>query len=72
MSKKELSAPIFPIQDCSKCQWHGIRERDLFAAIAMNGLLAGGSPVHEYKTCAEIAVKHADSLLAKLAEGKDK
>ena len=41
--------------------------RPLFAALAMNGLLATDSQM-EYVKAADMAVKHADFLLERLAE----
>mgnify|MGYP003423246779 FL=1 len=41
----KVTAPVFPVQDMSKTQWPGLRERDLFAAMAMQGL-AAAQPDH--------------------------
>ncbi len=43
--------------------------RDMFAAMAMQGLCAEGSHTTDWTVAR--AVKYADALIAKLAEGKD-
>lgn len=50
--------------------WSGLTKRELFAAMAMQGLLADSTnPVaNEYSEYATFAVEHADALLVALAE----
>lgn len=70
--------PAFPfiVQDISKCQAHdgGLTKRELFAAMAMQGMLASESDHFNYghiAKLAEAAVLRADALLAELERTHD-
>lgn len=47
---------------------HGLTKRELFAAMAMNGICGDGIPGrhHEHKQTAQDAVTYADALIAAL------
>lgn len=51
----------------------GLSKRELFAAIAMQGLLSGHpKQVHGHNQTAEIAIKHADALIEELSKVEKK
>lgn len=70
-----MSAPAFPFVAPGYEPEGGLTKRELFAAMAMQGMCAGqywGGNVDKkpelHKPIAEIAVLMADALLAELAE----
>ncbi|MEN5115883.1 hypothetical protein ABE488_00900 [Luteimonas sp. TWI662] len=55
--------------DASKCRDTGLTKRELFAAMAMQGLLAKhGDDDYPTDSLARYSVAHADCLLAELAK----
>lgn len=50
------------------CLRPGLTKRELFAAMAMQGMLANPEKCSVYKEVAEVAVLFADNLLAELAK----
>lgn len=61
--------PAFPHDDPNGALHHGLSKRELFAAMAMQGLLGGipGPHLH-FKELATESVRHADALLTELAK----
>lgn len=49
----------------SSCH-HGLTKRELFAAMAMQGILAGGAYLDRQRECARYAAAFADALLDEL------
>jgi hypothetical protein len=62
--------PAFPTKDQTGGRWSGLTVRELFAAMAMAGLLANPSERWQVAIVANIAVNHADALIAALNEGE--
>jgi hypothetical protein len=61
--------PVHPVSDCSAYQYAGLSKRELFAAMAMQGIFAHGYTMpNESAEAAEYAVRAADCLLKELAK----
>ena len=62
--------PASPVQQAGTRLEHydleGLTKREQFAAMAMQGMLAAGSNVHENHLYIPVAIKWADSLLEEL------
>jgi hypothetical protein len=59
------SGPAYP---CSQDLYGGLTKREIFAAAALQGLLASGPHDCTYQELALDAVKNADALIAALQE----
>ena len=74
----DISGPAFPsanklqLGEYSTMGHAGLTKRELFAAMAMQGLLSTETRFQEVDTMAEAAVGAADALLAELAKGGEK
>lgn len=74
----DLITPITRNCPACQCTHHetkftgGLTKREHFAAMAMQGLASnsddGGEWSHDAETCAVVAVKYADALLAALSQ----
>jgi hypothetical protein len=70
----QLAHPVNLVFDDGEIQHHGLTKREYFAAMAMQGLLAnpnggmqkGGGMTFSPVGISELAVLHADALLAEL------
>lgn len=76
MSKEALSEdlvgknePAYPVSDCSAYQYAGLSKRELFAAMAMQGLAPQYCQSGDFIHVAKGAVLLADALLQELARG---
>jgi hypothetical protein len=57
--------PAFPVHDDTI--YGGQDVRQWYAGLAMQGILAGlPRAAHDVASCADLAVKHADALIAEL------
>lgn len=65
-ANEQRNAPAFPCQNDNSCGdlMPGLTKRELFAAMAMQGLVA--STALYPSECAKRSVEHADALLAAL------
>ena len=59
-------APVFPTEFDGRC----ITKRELFAAMAMQGMLSNSNVDVSDEVCAKSAVELADALIAELAKGE--
>ena len=64
---------VFPIFDptCGRVVEWGLTKRELFAAMAMQGLLSTGANWFESQDGAHFSVKWADALLVELAKPQE-
>lgn len=67
------SEPAFPVNDLNACKWPGLTKRQWLAGMALQGLCA--NPAEDvknqtYDKVAEMALKHADALIAAEGGGK--
>lgn len=68
--------PIFPVVDYSACQLAGLTKRELFAAMAMEGMITAitrldvdsGIITNRPIDISELSCLYADALLAELAK----
>lgn len=58
--------PAFPVRDCSAYHWHGLTKRELFAAMAMQGVISNPESSGSFETFAKEAVRYADALLKEM------
>ncbi len=67
--------PAYPvIEENKEPNKSGLTKREYFAAMAMQGMIAGDSQwsqTHSQYRCAEIAVNYADELLLSLSQAKE-
>jgi hypothetical protein len=60
--------PAYPVSDASCCQYGGLTKRELFAAMAMQGMRADHSATGVPEAIARESVRLADALLKELAK----
>lgn len=60
--------PAYPVADASCCQYGGLSKRELFAAMAMQGMRADHSATGVPEEIARESVRLADALLKELAK----
>ena len=64
--------PAFPTaceaELCEETRHYGLTQRELFAALAMQGMLAGRGVVYQGETIASLAVRQVDDLIVELAK----
>ena len=67
MAKINDGGPVFPNA------YDGLTKRELFAAMAMQGLSAkyGSTTPDTIDSIAEVAIRYSDSLIAELAKEKE-
>ena len=71
-----MSDSAFPFSETNECfqypntQHHGLTKRELFAAMAMQGILSENENVYSQPQVAADSVSYADALIAEL--GKEK
>lgn len=71
MSKgSEPAFAAFAGQYPDVCQQTGLSKREMFAAMAMQGLVAYGFST-DPSSASDLAVKHADALIAELEKSND-
>jgi len=60
--------PVFPVEQQNSrfinLQHYGLQVRDLFALVALHGLLAGSSELGDYEIASIHAYQYADKMLA--------
>jgi hypothetical protein len=66
MKNNEAAFPSSPYLGRYDPEW-GLTKRELIAAMAMQGLLSDPEESGVYATVADVAVKYADALIARLA-----
>lgn len=62
--------PAYPVADASCCQYGGLSKRELFAAMAMQGMMANPNHaefIHSHAERASLAGLAADALLKELS-----
>lgn len=60
------SGRVFPIVQGTEIHTTGLTKRELFTAMAMQGMLAGGADKHQAIMNASYAVQAADALIEEL------
>ena len=72
MAKINDGGPVFPLAiHVAYSHKTYLSKRDLFAAMAMQGILAGRAVYARSSTIAEAAAEQADALIAELAKEKE-
>lgn len=71
-NKNPDSEPIHPRNYNDDTLFFGLTKRELFAAVALQGLLTNHHklPCASYEDFSEDAVRHADALIAELGKAK--
>ncbi len=67
--RKRFAEATFPVTTQDGITSLGISKRELYAAVAMQGLLSGDG-IEDYETTADNAVRYADALINRLDQNE--